>query len=240
MGTDMRPINRRNFIAGVAAVTAAGMGGISRLARAQAASPIANQPYTVREKSRADFKGTLRRVTAIGYRNFEFAGYGDLRAPELNQFLNELGATCCGTHEGFRNFLAGPEKVIEFNKAIGNSYVVVPSMPTDLRRGGVDVIRGFARDLNALGHKVKQAGMQLCYHNHSFEFESVGGGQTIGDILFAAADPDQVKAEVDVAWVHNAGIDPGTPEQVGEPHQTPSHEGHGRKKDSGTRGHRRH
>ena len=51
------------------------------------------------------------------------------------------------------------------------------------------------------------AGIQLCYHNHAFEFEPVG--DTSGfQVLLDTLDPASAKIELDVFWVSVAGYDP--------------------------------
>src|SRR5437870_2072926 len=49
--------------------------------------------------------------------------------------------------------------------------------------------------------------MQLCYHNHAFELDRFNG-RTGLDILFGAADPDLVHAEIDMYWIQYGGGDP--------------------------------
>jgi sugar phosphate isomerase/epimerase len=49
--------------------------------------------------------------------------------------------------------------------------------------------------------------MQLCYHNHDFEFRQFDGRYGL-DILLGATDPELVKAEVDTYWVQKTGVDP--------------------------------
>jgi sugar phosphate isomerase/epimerase len=59
---------------------------------------------------------------------------------------------------------------------------------------------------------VKEAGLQFCYHHHSFEFEPLkgeGGRSERGwDILLSRGDRDLVALEVDVFWLATAGVDP--------------------------------
>ena len=205
----MRDIKRRSFVKGLTVAGAAlSLGSLSSKLRAAEDLPIGIQLYTVRDKSGKDFKGTLKKVSDIGFKNFEFAGYGGLDAAELVTFIDEIGVKTCGTHEGYEGLQKNFDSIIEFNQAIGNPYLVVPSMPGRIRSGGVDEIKRFADNLNNFGFKAKQAGIQLAYHNHSFEFELIDGEQTIWDVLFNHADGDMVKAEVDIAWVYNAGVDP--------------------------------
>lgn len=201
-------MNRRNFMKGLAAAGVLTAAGLGSRARAASKLPIGIQLYTVRDLTRDDFQGTLKKVADIGYGYFEFAGYGGMDASELNAFMEDIGASTCGTHEGYGNFLDNAEGIIDFNSAIGAPYIVIPSMPGHFRRADVRGLQDFAYNLNTFGYKVREAGMQLCYHNHSFEFEKVDGDRTLWDVIFSETDADLVKAEVDVAWVYNAGVDP--------------------------------
>jgi len=202
-------MKRRDFLK-TTAVTAAAMslGSNSSLLGAGEDVPIGIQLYTVRQNLSKDFKGTLKKVRKIGYKNFEFAGYGGMDAGELVAFMQEIGVKTCGTHEGYEGLIRDFDRVLEFNQAIGNPYLVIPSMPGRIRRAGVDEIKRFADNLNIFGYKAKQAGIQLAYHNHSFEFKKVDGDKTIWDLLFETTDTDMVKAEIDVAWIYKAGVDP--------------------------------
>ncbi len=202
-------MKRRDFLK-TTAVTAAAMslGSNSSLLGAGEDVPIGIQLYTVRQNLSKDFKGTLKKVRKIGYKNFEFAGYGGMDAGELVAFMQEIGVKICGTHEGYEGLIRDFDRVLEFNQAIGNPYLVIPSMPGRIRRAGVDEIKRFADNLNIFGYKAKQAGIQLAYHNHSFEFKKVDGDKTIWDLLFETTDTDMVKAEIDIAWIYKAGVDP--------------------------------
>ena len=201
-------VSRRDFVGALTAAAAAvGFAGSPRAGESMKDLPIGLQLYTVREQCQTDFKGTLERVVNIGYRHFEFAGYGDMKAPKMAAFLKKIGADACGSHVAFEQSEQDPETMIRYCREIGVPYVVAPSMPEDIRGGRRDQIIDFANELNGLGRQVKDAGMQLCYHNHWFEFEEVDG-KTIYEILFTAADPDLVKAEMDIAWVFKAKVDP--------------------------------
>lgn len=201
-------ISRREFGKSLAALGAALTLGASSKLFAENHLPIGIQLYTVRDLTAKDFKGTLEKVAQIGYRHFEFAGYGGQTADELSVFLQGIGVTVCGTHEGYEGLMRNLEGVLEFNKTIGTKYVVIPSMPGSVRNGGVNEVEQFAYNLNKFGYEAKKQGMQLCYHNHSFEFDKIDGERTLWDVLFAATDADLVKAELDIAWAANAGVDP--------------------------------
>lgn len=170
-------------------------------------TPVALQLYTVRELTVKDFAGTLGKVAKMGYDAVEFAGYGGIAAEDMKKLLGDLGLVCAGTHEGYERLDTKLGEVIEYNHTIGNEWLVCPSMPKEWSEKGAEGFKAFAGRLNVIGGKAREAGMRLCYHNHSFEFKKADGKYLL-DILLAAADPGLVDAEVDVYWVKHGGEDP--------------------------------
>jgi sugar phosphate isomerase/epimerase len=170
--------------------------------------PIALQMYTVRDVAETDFIAALRQVAEIGYTGVELAGTFGLSAGELKAALDDLGLKVAGSHIGLDMLEEDLASVIEYNQLIGNPYIVVPAVPGGRRRT-LDDWRRLAELLNRIGREVKQAGMQFCYHNHAFEFETFDGKCAL-DWLYELTDPDLVKAEIDVYWVQYAGQDPVT------------------------------
>jgi len=201
----IRKMNRREFnFTLLSAVAAAGAGSSLSAAPNQ---PIGIQLYTVRELARDDFKGALRKVRDVGYEAFEFAGFGDMNASQVNSFMKSISAVPCGSHEGFEGLENDLDGRIAFNKAIGSPCMVVPSMPGSYREGSAEDVERFAGALDQMGKKVRAAGMDFCYHNHSFEFEKKGG-KTIFELICENSDPESVQLEIDLAWAVDAGVDP--------------------------------
>ncbi len=201
----IRRINRREF--NLALLSSAAAAGMGRSVLAADELPIGIQLYTVRELAGEDFQGALRKVREVGYRAFEFAGFGGMDSDGVNAFMKSISAVPCGSHEGFEGLEDDLEGRIAFNKAVGSPCMVVPSMPGDYRKGAAKDIVAFAGKLNDMGKKVREAGMDFCYHNHSFEFEKKGD-KTIFDLIFENSDPDAVQLEIDLAWALDAGVDP--------------------------------
>ena len=98
-------------------------------------------------------------------------------------------------------------KVIEEAQLMGYEYVSVPYL-ADNRRETVDAYRALGEELNTIGQTLKDAGIQLCYHNHDFEFNKFGGDTYGFDALFASAKPDLLMVEMDTFWVKKAGESP--------------------------------
>ncbi|MGQ9731549.1 MAG: sugar phosphate isomerase/epimerase family protein [Candidatus Zipacnadales bacterium] len=169
--------------------------------------PVALQLYTVRDMTEKDFSGTVKQVAEIGYAGVEIAGHtGGMSPAELKTFLEDLGLGLAGSHIGLDQLENNLAQVIEDNLTLGNPWVVCPWMPEE-RRQTAEGWRTVAAELSEIGAKLKGAGLQLCYHNHSFEFQRFNG-ETGFDIFYAAADPECVKAQIDTYWVQHGGEDP--------------------------------
>ncbi len=178
---------------------AAGMGTMVKI-------PIGLQMFTLRDEAGKDFAGTLKSVSEIGYDGVELAGDGGLSAKELKKLLDGLGLACAGAHEGLEKLEASLGAVVDFHKELDSKYVVIPFLGEDRRRGA-EGWKKTAGVMNEIGHKLREEGLQLCYHNHSFEFEKFDGQYGL-DILYSNTDPKAVQAELDTYWVKHGGEDP--------------------------------
>ena len=171
---------------------------------------ISLQLFSVRDYTAKDFRGTLRKVAAMGYQGVEFAGYGDMTAQEMKAFLAECGLKPIGSHVPYKMLLEKMPEVIEYQQVIGNPYVVCPGAPMHTR----DDYTAMAETFNRFGEACKQAGLLFGYHNHSHEFQAFDsptqtGKKDIGyDLLLAGAQKDLVFFEMDTCWVSAAGFDP--------------------------------
>jgi sugar phosphate isomerase/epimerase len=167
---------------------------------------VALELYTVRDETRRDFAGTLRRVAQIGYAGVEFAGYGNLSSQEMSALLAETRLRVAGTHLGL-DALQGPQldASIRYCLDIGCPIIVLPSLANEWRtREGMQAL---APRLNAIGRQCQEYGITFAYHNHDFEFTRVDGVYLL-DYLLQATDPSLVKIELDVYWAAYAGVDP--------------------------------
>jgi sugar phosphate isomerase/epimerase len=168
--------------------------------------PIAIQMYTLRDQVATDIIGALRAVAELGYGAVELHTLGGLSAAALRAELDTLGLQVAGMHIGLDRLEHQLAAAIADMRALGARHNVCPSAPPD-HRGSAEGYRSLAQKLNRIGRECQAQGLQLGYHNHNFEFERFGE-QTGFDILFGEADPDLVKAELDVYWAAFAGHDP--------------------------------
>ncbi len=173
--------------------------------------PVGVQLYTLRNVIK-DADPVLKTVAEIGYTEVEILRADmDRIEPVLKKYnLKAVSGhfetpTFTGDAKNWGGFPAGynTDRAIEDAKRWGLSYIVCPYiMPAD--RGGLDVYRKLADQLNKAGESITKAGMQLCYHNHAFEFQGDEGERPI-DVLLERWDPKYVFLEADVFWLSVSG-----------------------------------
>jgi sugar phosphate isomerase/epimerase len=164
------------------------------------------QLYSVRQECKLDLPGTIEAVAKMGYEGVEFAGYYNYTAKQLRKMLDDNGLKCCGTHTGLPTLL-GDElpKTIEFNKTVGNKYLIVPGLPGKYRQSHQAWL-DTARLFNELAEKVKPHDMLVGYHNHSVEFEAMEG-ELPWDTFYGNTKKDVVM-QLDVGNAMHGGVDP--------------------------------
>ncbi len=170
---------------------------------------IAVQLYTLRDLTRTDFAGVMKQVAEIGYKGVELAGYGNLAgAAEAKSAIDAAGLQVVGAHIGIETLEQNVDAALDDQQTLGNRNVVVPWLP-ELRRGTTDAWKQVAHSLQVIGEACATRGMQLSYHNHAFEFDTVDAeGHIAMDILFGETSPAIVKSELDLYWVKRGGRDP--------------------------------
>ncbi len=207
----MKPIpssvSRREFLL-TSALGAAGLTLGASAAQTSSASsggkiPVGVQLYSVREQCAKDLPGTLSAVAKIGYKGVEFAGYHKRSAPELRKMLDDLGLVTCGTHTPYESVLADKlAETIEFNRVIGNKFLIVPWMTGKTKQEWLDKAKLF----NELADKVKSHGMFVGYHAHAHDFEKLEG-ESAWDIFFGGTKPGVVM-QLDTSNCCEGGADP--------------------------------
>ena len=209
------PLSRREALclmaAGVAGSAilpslARGLSSVDEAGGAAKIDRIGLQLYTVRKAMAKDVEGTIAALAAAGIQEVEFAGYYNRSAEQWAALLKKNGLTAPSTHIGFpkTNDLWKPQ--FDMANGIGHKWVIVPSVGNDMR-GSVDGYKRLGNRLNQSGMLAKAAGLRIGYHNHEYEFESVGA-KTGYDVLMDAIDPNLVDMEVDLFWAIKAGQDP--------------------------------
>jgi sugar phosphate isomerase/epimerase len=214
---------RRSFIKSSSLLAAAAMVSPSLLH--PKSKYIGLQLYTVRDAMQKDPAGTLARVAQIGYNSVEGATYTGTQqfygmdAKAFAQLLKQNGLIMPSSHyrlgeektngaDTKGTMLHGWDKAVDDAKEVGAQYMVCAYL-SEAERGGLDHYKYVAAQLNQAGERCKKAGLQLCYHNHDFEFKKQNN-QLPYDILLNETSKDLVKMEIDLYWITKAGYDPIT------------------------------
>ena len=152
---------------------------------------IALQLYSVRMECEKNLYGTLEEIAKMGYEGVEFAGYYNRTAEELREMLDDLGLKVAGSHIEIGDLIGEKlEKTIEFNRILGNKYLIVPGLPEEMRKSKDSWIKA-AQLINGISEKLKPKGMRTGYHNHTVEFALIDGERP-WDIFFKEAKPEVI------------------------------------------------
>jgi len=168
--------------------------------------PIGVQLYCVRKECAEDLPGTLSQLSKIGFDGVEFADYFGYSAEELKKMLDDAGLKPCGTHIYVEDLLGEKfDETVEFNKVLGNKYLIIRFLDKEkyaTKQSWVELAKVF----NEISEKLKPHGMQLGYHNHGFEFETVEG-EMPWDLLADNTNEDVI-LQIDLGNASHAGVDP--------------------------------
>ena len=216
-------ISRRDFLA-TGAVGALAMAS-SRFSGAVPEGPnrFGVQLYVLRGLLAKDFDGTLAKVSAVGIKNVEFAGFYDRTAKEVRTSLSNAGLTASGAH-CLMATMSDDEvrRMIDFCREIEMPYMIaaVPSIKPATSSGAGKAASGnpfdhieledwrwSAERFNAIGARVRDAGMRFAYHNHNIEAQKYGDLVAFDEVL-RLTDPAVVGNEFDIGNFIAGGGDP--------------------------------
>jgi len=211
----MKSETRRQFIGKAGAFAGAAAGILATSSRLDAATmPLGVQVYDFRDLLAADFSGTWKAIAGLGYKFADmiwFPGYGS--APSLNSMSAQavkkaltaasLGCEIC--HFPASKFDSDYAGALAYARTLGAKKVI--AMPDVEKVKTIEDWKGVAKQMNALGKKLKAGGFFLGYHNHEFEFTKIGGVAPY-DVLMSETDPALVSYQIDLGNVRVGGGDP--------------------------------
>ncbi|MFU8893965.1 MAG: sugar phosphate isomerase/epimerase family protein [Luteolibacter sp.] len=206
-------MNRRKFIGTTtfASLTFALQG---RLLALGADNPYRNnigiQLYTLRNPLGKDADATIKAIADAGYKQAET--YGFPHTLDMIKRSRDAGLAVNSAHfqsdtvvvpkdEKLSDFAA----ILEKAKEAELTHLVIPAIPPAVRES-IDTYQKVAENCNKGAAMAKDAGITLCYHNHSFEFLPLDGEKSGFDVFIDEFSPDMT-FELDVFWVRVAGFD---------------------------------
>ncbi len=172
---------------------------------------IGLQLYTLRHLLKEDVVGTIKAVKDMGYKQVEPYEFPKYKKPI--EAARDIGLSVHSTHIQWNSVLnpSAPDtpafaKVLEEARAAKIKHLVIPTIePKD--RPTLDGYKRAAEKMNRAATEAKAAGIQLAYHNHTFEFDPMEGGKAGFDVLMEEFSADML-FEVDAFWVHLGKRDP--------------------------------
>jgi sugar phosphate isomerase/epimerase len=200
-------LNRREFLRN-SSLAVLGAAVLSKFAQAQPLPwPPGLQLWTVGDLCQKDLPGTLQKVSAIGYKDVEFAGYYGHTPKQIVELLKENGLRSTSMHfspADWTNWRAQWPQFASDIASMGIPYAVFPMFHPMLEAG--QFAQG-ADTLNQLAQEAQKAGVKFAFHNHNYEFRAQGN-ETGFDYFLQHTDPKLVNFEMDCYWVVQAGHDP--------------------------------
>ncbi|MDF1861390.1 MAG: sugar phosphate isomerase/epimerase [Verrucomicrobiales bacterium] len=172
---------------------------------------IGIQLYTLRNQIKKDVGATIKAVAEAGYVQVEPYGFPD--AGDMISAAKDNGLKVNSSHFAWES-VTQPDKegvpafseILEKAKEAGLSHLVIPYIHGH-NRENLDGYRQLAERTNKAAVEARSAGIQLCYHNHAFEFQPMEGGKCGYDILIEEFAPE-MQFEIDTFWVKVGGVDP--------------------------------
>lgn len=209
----MSAISRREFCK-TATTSAAAVGlvsaGVLKLHADPLGLPIGCQTWPVREMIAKDFPGTLKQLSAAGFKSIELCspagyteyGFGGLtkyKGAELKKIINDAGLTCVSSHFGMEELRTSQDDRIGWATDVGLTQMLVASLGGP-KKPTMDDVKRAADEYNKMGEKAAKAGIQQGLHNEEFETSTVDGKRTY-DILFELLDSKLVKFQFQVSTI---------------------------------------
>ncbi|HWA95769.1 MAG TPA: sugar phosphate isomerase/epimerase [Terracidiphilus sp.] len=210
----MQHATRREFLKLASAGAAAASLNLSAFGSALGL-PVGLQLYSVRDLLPHDFAGTLKQISAIGYKEVESAGYYNHSSKEVKDALDAAGLRMPSAHYSYSDLAKNLDSILEFNRPLGVRTIIC-SYPgfknphqakTSPRDFTMTDWHWNAERFNAFGEKARAAGMAFGYHNHTMEFRKENGIAPL-DVLIRETDPKLVTFEMDCGWVVVGGGNP--------------------------------
>lgn len=176
------------------------------------------QLYSVRDEMKQDPLGTLKQVSAMGYKLVEHAGYSDRKfygypVAEFKKILDDLGLKMPSGHTVMqakhfdtakKEFTDEWKFIVEDAATVGQQFVISPWLDQSLRKDYDGLVK-YMEVFNKSGELCKKSGMKFGYHNHDFEFSEKLNGQTVYDIILKNTDPSVVMQQLDIGNLYNGG-----------------------------------
>ncbi len=166
------------------------------------------QLYTVREfmQTMKDLEKTFAICQSEGYETVQLSGWKPIPIEDMERLLDKYGIDVCCTHIPFDRLLNDLPAVIEEHRRMHCPVIGLGAAPRQYIQDNAGLTQ-FIALLTGIANKIKEAGLQFAYHNHSMEFQKLDG-RLIFDRLLDETDPELVHFIPDTYWLQLGGVTP--------------------------------
>jgi sugar phosphate isomerase/epimerase len=181
---------------------------------------IGLQLYSLRDSINKNVPYTIRRVSEMGYKFVEPAGYSNGKFYGMDPVaFKELCAanklTVLSSHTGQSvPDAANKAKTMEWwatcidaHAAAGAKYIVQPSMGGTAYKS-LEGLKAYCDYFNEVGAMCNAKGIRFGYHNHDKEFSTKLDGKIMYEYMLENTDPKKVMFEIDLYWAVVGGANP--------------------------------
>ncbi len=169
--------------------------------------PVAAQVYSLRREAEEDFAGTMEQLARMGYEGVELVSLYGREPGEIRACLDSLGLKAVSAHVPLGEFERDLEGTVRAYEKLGCEFLAIPWMDEG-RRGDPGRFQETLDYFPVMSARCRQAGIQVLYHNHSYEFEKTQTGAYWLDMLYDSVESRDLAAELDLCWVKVSGVDP--------------------------------
>jgi sugar phosphate isomerase/epimerase len=137
-----------------------------------------------------------------------------MRPASFKQLLTDNGMIATSGHYDFTKYfdksqddlMRYVDQCIEGAHELDQRYITWPWLDPTFRT--LENFHVLAAKLNAIGERIKKAGLGFAYHNHDFEFTDYNGDNGYS-IIMRETDSAWVKLQMDLYWVmHSSKLSP--------------------------------
>lgn len=213
-------MKKRSIISIVLLFVIAGLVSTTFYSCKPAGKYIGLQLYSIRDSIMRDVPGAIAKVSKMGYKFVEPAGYNNgkfygMSPADFKALLDKNNLPMISSHTGqalpdsahWAETMAWWDACIDAHAQAGAKFIVQPFMGGEAYRS-LDTLKMYCDYFNAIGEKCNEKGIRFGYHNHDKEFSTQLDGHTIYDFMLENTDPAKVMFEMDLYWTVMGGAKP--------------------------------
>lgn len=169
------------------------------------------QTFTIRKliKNSVELRKTLTELGEMGYTHFELARmkYNREELAVLKELQERYHFTYVTCQIKMDVIIKRFDWLMEFSRELKIPTIEVSVIPLKSFLKKREGMLELAEELNALGSRTKEYGVELLYHHHNYELILMD--DELGLIhLFNHTDPDLVNFVIDTYWLARSGFNP--------------------------------